>query len=83
MLAGGFEVLRRQAAREFPDASREETMARFREWVGGLRRGRAPAAESDSVSALERLAKLKDAGVLDEAEFKREKARLLGAPGPA
>jgi Short C-terminal domain len=83
LLAAGFEVLRRQAAREFPDASREETLASLREWVGGLRRGRTAAPESDAVSTLERLAKLRDAGVLDEAEFNREKARVLGAAGAA
>jgi len=34
--------------------------------------------EADRVAQLERLARLKDSGALTEAEFEREKARLLG-----
>lgn len=42
--------------------------------------GSAPpvGGESDRVAQLERLARLKDSGALTEAEFEREKARLLG-----
>jgi hypothetical protein len=39
--------------------------------------GAAPAA--DTVSQLERLARLKESGALTEAEFEREKARILGS----
>ncbi len=39
--------------------------------------GAAPAA--DPVAQLERLAKLKESGALTEAEFEREKARILGS----
>lgn len=33
---------------------------------------------NDRIAALERLAKLKEQGILDDAEFKTEKARILG-----
>jgi hypothetical protein len=39
--------------------------------------GAEPAAD-DHVAQLERLAKLKESGALSEAEFEREKARILG-----
>lgn len=38
----------------------------------------AQASRADVMNELERLAKLKDAGVLDEEEFKAAKAKLLG-----
>ncbi len=72
LLAAGVEVLRRQTAREHPDAS-----------ITGLslpglgRRTRAPAPGDDRLAELERLGKLRDSGVLDEAEFQREKAAIL------
>jgi Short C-terminal domain len=41
--------------------------------------GAEPAAPAvDSIAALERLAKLRDEGVLTEAEFEQQKARILG-----
>jgi hypothetical protein len=73
LLAFAVEVLRRRSAEEFPNASREETMARLRAWLGGLRPGRG----GGRVDQLERLASLRDTGVLDQAEFEREKAQLL------
>ena len=76
VLAYGVEVLRRQAAREHPDASREETLRRLRERLAGLTH-REPDA-GDRVEQLERLGRLRDSGVLDQAEFAREKQRLLG-----
>ena len=43
--------------------------------------GRQPyAAADDAVATLERLAKLRDRGVLSEAEFRAMKARLLAKP---
>jgi hypothetical protein len=78
LLALGVEMLRRQTAREFPDASREESMARMRERFSGMtsRKGK-PAA--DRVDQLERLARLHDAGALNDAEFEREKTALLSS----
>lgn len=87
----GVEALRRQTAREFPDASREEAARRWRERMSRFTasvRGRgaageptAAAGEETRLEQLERLARLKQAGVLDEAEFEREKQQLLvGGP---
>jgi hypothetical protein len=41
LLALGLEMLRRQTAREFPDARREDSFPRLREWARGI--GRGPA----------------------------------------
>jgi hypothetical protein len=86
LLAAGVEALRRQTAREFPDASIEESVAGIRGRLAGLgRRARdGRAAEEPRLGELERLAKLRDAGVLEEAEFEREKRRILDSePAPA
>ncbi len=40
--------------------------------------GAGAAGGDDQVSQLERLAKLKESGALTDAEFEREKARILG-----
>jgi hypothetical protein len=82
LLIAGVEVLRRQTALEHPDASREESIARMRERFSGAAarvrgRGGAPG-EEDRLDQLERLGKLKDAGVLDASDFEREKRRILG-----
>jgi hypothetical protein len=39
----------------------------------------APAAGGDHVAELERLAKLRDSGVLTDAEFEQQKAKILGS----
>ncbi|HEY1357397.1 MAG TPA: SHOCT domain-containing protein [Thermoleophilaceae bacterium] len=79
LLVAGVEVLRRQTAREHPNASREEATQRMREWASGLtRRGRGERGRADE---LERLGRLREQGILDDAEFEREKARILGATG--
>jgi hypothetical protein len=74
LLVAGVEVLRRQTAREFPDASIGESMQRLSEW---LKRTRGVATANGQLTELERLGKLRDSGVLDEAEFQREKAAIL------
>ena len=38
----------------------------------------APAAEDDTIAQLERLASLKQQGILTDAEFEAQKAKLLG-----
>jgi len=82
LLIVGMEVLRRQTAREHPGASREESTDRLRRWLSGLP-GRARTIGStsggngDRIAQLERLGKLRDQGILDAAEFDREKARIL------
>jgi putative oligomerization/nucleic acid binding protein len=82
----GVEALRRQTAREFPEASREEAASRRRERlaslaesVRGRRAGGGPGeSEQDRITELERLARLKESGAIDAAEYQREKQRLLG-----
>jgi hypothetical protein len=91
LLALGVEALRRQTAREFPDASRADAMRRMRERLGGMgswarggtRTARAPDGRPGEdvavhrVEQLERLARLRETGVLDASEFEREKAQIL------
>jgi putative oligomerization/nucleic acid binding protein len=76
----GLEGLRAKAVSDFPNETWQP---------GGLRaafaasrdRRRAPvqpvAAGAGRVDELERLARLRDQGILDQAEFEREKSRLL------
>jgi hypothetical protein len=78
LLALGVEMLRRQTAREFPDASREESTERMRARFAGLTsRGPKATPAADRVDQLERLGRLRESGVLNEAEFEREKTALL------
>jgi hypothetical protein len=86
------EALRRQTAREHPDADAKETLRRWRVGAAGAgawmksvgqnlsERIRERSAGGRRLDELERLAQLRDAGVLDAAEFQREKQRLLGPP---
>ena len=95
LLVVGLEALRRLTAREHPDADASETLRRAREriaaggaWIkdagaGVSTRVRERGAGSQHLDELERLAKLRDAGVIDAAEFQREKQRLLGPPAPS
>jgi len=97
LLALGLEMLRRQMRREHPDATPEQAAQRRREWLDRTRersqawvdrlRQPAPAAAVISqvpdsrLDRLERLARLRDTGVLDANEFEQEKRRLLQADG--
>ena len=45
--------------------------------------GRGDAPADERIEQLERLARLKDAGVLDDAEFAEQKRRILAEPGAA
>jgi Short C-terminal domain len=98
LLVAGLEALRRQTAREYPEADAKESLARGRErlaglgsWVTGVGKGLSDGVSErvrdrsggKKLDELERLAKLRDAGVLDAAEFQREKQRLLGPPAPS
>lgn len=86
LLVLGIELLRRQTAREFPDAQAGEAMERMRAWVDGRRGGAPPPAVAPAapvgngarVSQLERLASLHDSGDLTDDEYRSEKG-LLGA----
>jgi hypothetical protein len=89
LLIVGMEVLRRQTAREHPNASREASMHRLGTWLSGLpsRAGTTRSARGgngDRIAELEQLGKLRDQGILDDAEFEHEKARILaGSPAAA
>jgi hypothetical protein len=89
-LALGTEVLRRQVIREFPDHvtmwSPEGTAQQIAQRMRERRERRAttaPAAaaspQEQRVAQLERLAKLRESGVLSEEELAAEKSRILGS----
>jgi hypothetical protein len=92
LLAGGFEALRRQTEREFPDGERR-LGAQVRAGVahfGEARRGAAPvpagvaaAPEGGQLERLERVAALHDRGALTDEEFDAEKRAILDGPLPA
>ena len=71
----GLEVLRRQTAREFPDAERGQ--ASFSLPGRGKDSQPTPSVEDMRLEHLTRLGELRASGVIDEAEFVREKERLL------
>jgi hypothetical protein len=94
LLVIGTEALRRQVIREFPDLVTARSPAGIAkgmaEWASQARERRmlrrqeaatatAAAPEDARVAALERLGGLRESGVLDEEEFKAEKARILAA----
>jgi hypothetical protein len=78
LLAIGVEILRRQTAREFPNAVAADLGASARSTVGRLRGSPAAPAEDERLAALERLQRLRDQGALTDEEFAAEKNRLLG-----
>jgi hypothetical protein len=88
LLVLGVELLRRQVIREFPDrvtmwspeGSAQRLAARMRE-SRERRLGRAPTADTPDerrLAQLERLARLRESGVLSEEELASEKRRILG-----
>src|SRR4051812_13091603 len=94
ILAGGFEVLRRQAAREFPEGERRLS-ANLRTAVSRLGAGRrrphddgAPpvtataAVPKDPIARLEQIADLQERGMLTDEEFAAAKRAVLAADGP-
>jgi hypothetical protein len=81
LLALGVDVLRRQTAREFPDAQDGETIGSIRVLYG---RGSDPRPTSipaprngGRVAELERLSRLHAVGSLTDAEFASEKALVM------
>jgi hypothetical protein len=85
LLVLGIEVLRRQTAREFPDARAGDGAAALRGWFsshfsrgGAVAAPAATAANGDVVQELERLAALHDHGALTDDEFSSQKAALIG-----
>ena len=68
----GFAVLRRQCIREFPDEPAGQTTAQMRARVSGA------MPRGGTTKQLERLARLRDQGVLTDEEFAAQKSTLLG-----
>jgi hypothetical protein len=90
LLIAGFEALRHQAMRDFPDETWERAQERWRARYAAFRdrmrrRREAPEGAEEATAAdlrleaLERLGRLREAGVLDVEEFRREKDRILAA----
>jgi hypothetical protein len=69
------EWIRNRTLEEFPDVPAGEWSRRAREGMASMRSGRP--ARDDRVATLERLAELHERGVLDDAEFKQQKAAVL------
>jgi hypothetical protein len=90
LLALGVETLRRQTAREFPDAQRGDYARRAGDWIRSRGRQAEPSAKDPAsvtgsgarLEQLDQLGRLRESGVLDAEEFEREKRRILGAPAP-
>jgi hypothetical protein len=85
LLVLGVEMLRRQVAREFPDAREGQTMEQLKARYTAMRAARrrepeapVPAAGSSArMGDLERLAALHDGGTLTDSEFDDQKALIL------
>jgi hypothetical protein len=73
----GVELLRRQAAREFPAAQPGDTMHGLRAWYAARRGHPAAAGNGQHLKELERLATLHDSGALNDEEYAKEKGLLL------
>jgi hypothetical protein len=94
ILAGGFEVLRRQTAREFPDGERQLS-TQLRAAISRIGDGRrrhngdgvppmtpAPAAATDPIGRLEQVTALHRSGALTDEEFAAAKRAVLVVDGP-
>ena len=82
LLVAGLEALRWQAISDFPEETWERRSERWRaslSRVGHRQPSRAKVAAGSEVrlQQLERLARLRDAGILSVEELEREKARIL------
>jgi hypothetical protein len=87
-MVAGFEALRGQAMRDFPEETWEGATDRWKARYAAMRervsrRRRAPEEAQEAIAsdtrleALERLGRLRESGVLDADEFSREKQRIL------
>jgi hypothetical protein len=88
LMVAGFEALRGQAMRDFPEETWEGATNRWKARYAAMRervsrRRRAPEEAQEAIAsdtrleALERLGRLRESGVLDADEFSREKQRIL------
>lgn len=90
----GTEMLRRRTIAEFPDrvtpysaagfarAMADQARSARAQRVRAAGQGAGPAGATERVDMLERLARLRDSGVLSAGEFEAEKARLLASSTP-
>jgi hypothetical protein len=79
LMVFGTEVLRRQTAAEFPDATFADGPAERMLAVAPGRRGATPApAKQTKIDKIERLSDLKEKGALTEEEFESAKSEVLG-----
>lgn len=74
------EWVRRRTLEEFPDVPAGEWSRSWRNRVSAMR-SLAPNNEWEKYAEIERLGALRDRGLLDEAEFEREKEALLARHG--
>lgn len=90
LLVAGFEAMRYRALRDFPEETWDGAAERWKARLAGLRervgrRRMAPAKTDEAMAsdlrleALERLERLRESGVLDPDEFRREKDRILAS----
>lgn len=84
LMVFGTQVLRRETEREFPDAvippgGIREWFAIWRSGSSGARSGNPGHSEETRLEQLERLAALRDRGILSPEEFEAQKATLLGS----
>jgi Short C-terminal domain len=79
----GVEMLRRQTAREFPDARRGDATHAMRERWTQMRRGRGAAepqsrgSSVDTTTQLQQLSDLRDRGALTPEEYQSAKSQLI------
>ena len=85
LAAVGIYQLRRMSMAEFPDATLGEMTARARERMRSMRRRgprtAAPEPADQRLDRLERLATLRERGVLNDEEFEAEKAAVMASTG--
>jgi hypothetical protein len=94
LLALGVTMLRRETAREFPDAQHGDAMRRLRERRAATKEPKSPSAPDVAgassattgigggrLDELERLVALHDRGDLTDEEFKAEKSHLVASGG--
>lgn len=72
-------VSRRQAGRWAEQESRQYSAAAQQAYAPPPDAPAAPAAGGDTITQLQELAALRDQGVLTDAEFAAQKARVLGS----
>jgi hypothetical protein len=85
LMVAGFEALRRKIVRDFPEETWASAGARWRERFSGAKRSLPGGGGADPsagrIEQLERLEKLRAAGILSDRELEVEKERIIGKEG--